>query len=382
MVKKGHPWVFDKSIVKQSKKGTAGDLAIIFDRKKNKFLACGLFDPHSPIRIRILQVHRPAMIDPDWYAQKLQTAFAERRPLLETDTNSYRLVYGENDGLPGLVADVYDKVVVLKLYAHCWIPHLPVLLPSVLETSGAETAVLRLSRLLQKTGHLRGHYDGEILHGRLPKEVVYFREHGVSFSANVIKGHKTGHFLDHRHNRRRIGEMASGKTVLDVFSYTGGFSIHALAGGAAEVTSLDISAAALKTARYNASLNPSAGRHILIEGDAFEELGRLTKSGKRYDIVVIDPPSFAKQAGEVAVAKKQYQRLAELGAEMVHRGGVLLLASCSSRIGAEDFYDWVTAHLRQAGYGFTILEKTQHDIDHPVRFPEGAYLKSIYLKVK
>ncbi|MFK7809780.1 MAG: class I SAM-dependent rRNA methyltransferase [Saprospiraceae bacterium] len=379
-VKKGHPWVFEGSITKQSAPADAGDLAILYDQKKNKFLGIGFFDPHSPIRIKMLQVHQPAKINTEWFTQKIQTAFAKRKSLLETDTNSYRLIYGENDGLPGLICDVYDKVLVIKLYAHFWLHRLEEIIPRLLEVSNSITIVLRLSRMVQQHGDLQGYENGQVLHGDLENEVVIFREHGLRFSANVIKGHKTGYFLDHRHNRKRIGELAHGKAVLDVFAYAGGFTVHALAGGAKEVISLDISAQALEMAKENAALNQLTNRHKTMAVDAFEGLKKLKREGKSFDLIIIDPPSFAKQASEIEVAKTQYQRLALLGAALVKNNGILLLASCSSRIKADDFYLFMTATLEEEGYHFTVLEKTQHDVDHPIGFEEGAYLKSMFLR--
>jgi 23S rRNA (cytosine1962-C5)-methyltransferase len=382
MVKKGHPWVFEGGITKQSAQGTAADLAIIYDQQKNKFLAIGFYDPHSPIRVKILQAHQPAQINADWFAEKIKAAFTKRKPLLKTDTNSYRLIYGENDGLPGLICDVYDKVLVVKLYSHCWISRLEDVLPALLEVSQAETAVLRLSRLLLQNGDLQGYENAQILFGKLDNEVVIFREHGLLFSANVIKGHKTGYFLDHRHNRKRIGELAHGKVVLDVFAYAGGFSVHALAGGATEVTSLDISVQALQMAVENVALNNLTNRHKTMAVDAFEGLKQLQQQGQQFDLIIIDPPSFAKQLAEVAGAKNQYQRLALLGAALLKPRGILLLASCSSRVLAEDFFGFMTEALEQGGYRFEVLEKTEHDVDHPIGFSEAAYLKSIYLQLR
>ncbi len=379
MVKKKHPWVFEGSITKQNTSAQAGDLAIIYDHKKNKFLACGLFDPHSPIRIKLLQFGKSATINSDWFLQKIQVAYQIRQPLLATNTNSYRLIYGENDGLPGLIADVYDSVLVVKLYSAIWMPYLADILPHLMEVSSSKTLVLRLSRNLQNnSSQTHGLYDGQILVGELPNPTIIFTEHGVRFSANVIAGHKTGYFLDHRHNRRKVGEMAEGKTVLDVFAYTGGFSVHALAGGATAVTSIDISKQALAVAKENAQLNPHKGKHQIMAVDAFEGLLQLQNQNKKFDIVIIDPPSFAKQASEVAKAKHSYQRLAVLGAKLVKKGGLLLLASCSSRITADVFFEIAEQTLATSKQSFTLLAKTFHDIDHPIGFTEGAYLKSGY----
>ncbi len=211
--------------------------------------------------------------------------------------------------------------------------------------------------------------------------MVKFIEHGVYFSANVIKGHKTGYFLDHRDNRRRVGEFSKGKTVLDVFSYAGGFSVHALANQAKEVTSLDISKQALEIALENGKLNDYSGKHHIIAGDAFTEMEQLIQSGKTFDVVVIDPPSFAKQQSEIHLAKKKYAQLAQLGEKLTAKGGLLVLASCSSRIIADAFFDVNKASLSQAKRRFKLVLKTQHDTDHPIGFPEGAYLKCGYYQL-
>lgn len=382
MVKKRHPWVFEGGITKLSQLGKAGDLAIIYDNKKNKFLACGLYDPHSPIRVKVLQFHKPATIDKTWFATKIQAAYAKRAALLATDTNSYRLIYGENDGLPSLVADVYKHIVVVKLYSPIWFPYLNDLLPLLQDISQTQTIVLRLSRLLQQQPNALGLYDGQVLVGELDDEVVVFKEHGVQFSANVIHGHKTGYFLDHRHNRLKVGNLSINKTVLDVFSYAGGFSVHALAKGAAEVTSIDISAQALQMAVQNAALNPHTGQHHTLAIDAFKGLENLIQQQKHYDIVVIDPPSFAKKEIEVAGALNSYKRLAALGIQLVKKGGLLILASCTARIKAADFFSAVENSLKASGRPFQIQEKTYHDIDHPVEFPEGAYLKCAYYLIQ
>jgi len=198
------------------------------------------------------------------------------------------------------------------------------------------------------------------------------------FSANVIKGHKTGYFLDHRANRKRVGELSKGMKVLDVFSYSGGFSVHALAKGAKEVTSLDISKQALALAVANGKLNSHKGAHITIIGEAFVEMQRLISQNKKYNIVVIDPPSFAKSAKEVDMAKKKYAQLARLGAQLMARNGTLVLASCSSRVTPVDFFRINEEALKTSGRKFSVIDKTYHDSDHPISFTEGEYLKCGY----
>ncbi|MFT5747591.1 MAG: 23S rRNA (cytosine1962-C5)-methyltransferase [Paraglaciecola sp.] len=381
-VRHGHPWIFESGIIKQNKEGNAGDLAIIFDQRRNKFLAIGLFDPHSPIRIKILQTEKAANIDTAWFQEKIETAFAKRFKLLKTDTNSYRFIYGENDGLPGFIADVYDNVLVIKLYSTIWFPYLKMMLPVLLDISNCKTLVLRLARSLQKMPEaLYGLSDGMLLHGDLENEEVIFREYGLRFTANVIHGHKTGYFLDHRHNRKRVGELAKGKTVLDIFAYAGGFSVHALAGGATEVTSLDISAKALKMSEKNVALNDLKANHQTMAIDAFKGLEQLYQEGKTFDLIIVDPPSFAKRESEREKAMDSYMRLAKMSLKIVARNGILLLASCSSRVTSDEFFALNEQVLRQSGRKFQEMERHFHDIDHPIGFKEGAYLKAIYYQM-
>ena len=379
-VVQGHPWVFSNNIVKISDDAKSGDLAIIFSKNKNRVVGLGLYDKSSPIRIKMLHSSTEKVeINAAFFQKKIEAAYSKRKPLLKTKTNSYRLLFGENDGFPGLIADVYASVLVVKIYSEIWLAYLDTIIPSLQQTSKAETVVIRLSRSLEqsKSHQLK---NGEVVFGTLENEVVHFIEHGVNFSANVVKGHKTGYFLDHRANRKQVGEWSAGKTVLDVFSYAGGFSVHALYNGAVEVTSLDISKQALEIAVENGKLNAYSGKHNTLAGDAFEELKNLIKNKITFDVVVIDPPSFAKQASEIELAKKKYAQLAELGEQLTSKKGLLVLASCSSRVLAQSFFDINNQVLSTTKRHYKMVLKTQHDIDHPVGFLEGAYLKCGYYR--
>ena len=379
-VVKGHPWVFSDSIVKINDDAKTGDLAIVFSKNKNKVIGIGLYDADSPIRIKIIHhAQTKAKIDADFFNEKIKIAYSKRKELINTNTNSYRLIFGENDGFPSLIADVYANVLVVKLYSEMWLPFLETIIKSLQIISKAETVVIRLSRQLQNSKN-HNFNDGEVIYGTLNDEVVQFVEHGIKFSANVIRGHKTGYFLDHRVNRKQVGELSKGKTVLDVFSYAGGFSVHALANGAKEVTSVDISKQALEMARKNALLNNYSGNHVSIAGDAFEVMESLIEKKKVYDLVVIDPPSFAKRQSEIELAKKKYKQLAELGEKLTAKKGLLVLASCSSRITSQSFFDLNEHIIKLQSRTFKTILKTKHDIDHPVAFIEGAYLKCGYYK--
>lgn len=381
-LRQGHPWIFESSILKVNKEGQAGDIAIIFDQKKNKYLGLGLYDPYSPIRIKMLAHTSKETIDRDFFLRKIYEAYQIRLPLVQNGTNGFRMVFGENDALPGLIVDVYAHVAVVKLYSAIWFPYLHFIIDAILENVQVDAIVLRLSRLLQKPDVQRfGLEDGHVIYGKLQNPEIEFKEHGVKFIANVIKGHKTGYFLDHRHNRHKIGLMSQDKSVLDVFSYAGGFSTHAVAGGAREVVSIDISKHALELARINVRLNKENANHKVMAIDAFEGMSNLIEQGKQFDIVVVDPPSFAKMNADKPAAIKSYRRLAQLAIQLVKRGGICVMASCSSRIQRDEFYELVEEGFDTQSRAYRLIEKTFHDIDHPIAFPEGSYLKSGYYQI-
>jgi 23S rRNA (cytosine1962-C5)-methyltransferase len=378
-INRGHPWIFSDSIVKISSGGSPGDLVIVYSFKRNSVIGIGLYDPNSPIRIKMLHHGGAVSIDSKFFENRIKTAYSKRLPLISENTNGYRLIHGENDRLPGMIADVYDTVLVLKLYSEIWVPYLSVLTDLLIEVTGSEAVVLRMSRKLQKLTDST-HFDGEVVYGVLEKEEVAFREHGVHFSANVVQGHKTGFFLDHRHNRKILGELSEGMKVLDVFSYSGGFSVHALVNGAKEVVGVDVSAKALETAKLNACMNTFTGKYRTIVGDAFNVLKELIASGQTFDLVVIDPPSFAKSKNEVELALLKYKSLAQLGSQLTRPGGLLILASCSSRVKVEQFFEANEIALSGMKRKFELINRTQHDIDHPISFEEGSYLKTGYYR--
>jgi 23S rRNA (cytosine1962-C5)-methyltransferase len=385
-IRQGHPWIFDQAICHQSREGRPGDLAVVFDRKR-RFLAVGFYDPCSSIRVRILQHGETATINQDWFRTRMAAAARLRAPLQEKgDTTGYRLVHGENDGLPGLVADRYDQTLVLKLYTPAWFPHLRDVLPALMDTFPAKRLVLRLGRAMGVgSEHLHGLSDGLILWGPDLDGAVVFRENGLRFESDPIRGQKTGFFLDQRENRARVEKLAAGRTVLNVFSYTGGFSVYAARGGARNVVSIDVSRPALAAAVRNFALNRDyptvaavADTHEVLTEDAFEALAWLGDSGRRFDLVIVDPPAFAKKQAELERALSAYGRLARLGLGVLQSGGTLVMASCSSRIGADEFFATVHRAAARAGRPLREIERTGHPLDHPVGFKEGAYLKCLF----
>lgn len=384
-LRRGHPWLYAERIQEQSHEAEAGDLAVVFDRKR-KFLAIGLLDPHSPIRLRVLRARVSGPIDRAFFDERVAAALARREPLQHSDTDGYRLIHGESDGLSGFVADRYADTLVVKLYSHAWLPHLRVVLDVLLQRQPAERVVLRFSRQLSEDPALLGGlHDGLTIVGEPVDGTLVYREHGLLFEVDPVLGQKTGCFLDQRDNRARVGELARGKRVLNVFSYTGGFSLYAARGGATEVCSLDLSAPALAAADRNFVLNAhlpavAAARHDTLQGDAFAALAELAAAGRRFDLIVIDPPAFARKRAQVEKALSAYARLATMGLSLLEPDGTIVLASCSAPVSPEDFRDAVCDAARRARRPLRDIEETGHAIDHPLDFAESRYLKCLFAR--
>ena len=410
LIRGGHPWLYDASIREQNRPGQSGELAVIFDRR-DKFLALGLYDPLSPIRVRVLHAGKPATADDAWWRARLHTALARRDGLFDSQTTGHRCISGESDGWPGLVLDRYDTTFVLKLYSAVWLPRVGEVvgwlrdaLPSVAAVCDRRSAadgrsqsgptgeqppirlVLRLSRniqsLAEKEFNLR---DGQMLLGPPPDGPVGFLETGIRFEAEVIRGQKTGFFLDQRENRRRVETLAAGRDVLNAFSFSGGFSLYAARGGARSTTDLDISPHALDSARRNFALNTTdphiAGcRHYCVQADTFDWLAASARAD--FDLVILDPPSLAKRETERAGAIQAYRRLTALGLPRLRRGGILVAASCSAHVSTEEFFTAVLDSLRAAHRPFVELARTTHAPDHPATFPEAQYLKCLFARLE
>ncbi len=382
---RGHPWLYAEKIKTESHQGEPGDLAIVFDAKR-RFVAIGLYDPYSHIRMRALRTSIPGPIDKAFFAERIAQALARRLPLLQTDTDGYRLVHGESDGMPGMVIDRYGETAVVKIYTHAWLPHLCSCLDSLLQQHPLRRMILRISRgMMQHPEALHGLQDGEILYGEPITKTLTCRENGLIFEVDPIRGQKTGFFLDQRDNRAKVEQIAKQKRVLNVFSYNGGFSLAAARGGAVEVTSLDQSGPALQSSVRNFALNShvpaiAAAKHLTIEDDAFKAMGELVKQGKSYDLIIIDPPAFAVRRAQVKDALKAYGRLAQLGVSLLTPGGDIVLASCSNPVTPEDFRQTMCDAAAKAGRPLSEIEETDHPLDHPLDFVESRYLKCLFAK--
>jgi len=382
LVRGGHPWLFANSVREQNRPGMAGELAVIYDRR-DQFLAVGLYDPESPIRVRILHAGKPVTLDESWWRDRLQQALRRRAGGLDDQTNGYRWINGESDGWPGLVLDRYAGVLVLKLYTAIWLPRLDEITRLIRDALKPERLVLRFSRNLEAQAR-RDYPQAAERDGAAESSPVRFRESGLQFEADVVRGQKTGFFLDQRENRRAVEALARGGEVLNAFSFSGGFSLYAARGGAKSVTDLDISAHALESAKRNFGLNQgdpgvAACRHQTIQTDVFAWLEQ--NAAPRFDLVILDPPSLAKRETERAGAIQAYAKLAAQGLKSLRPGGRLVAASCSAHVTADEFFEAVRSAARRSGRPWTETATTGHPADHPATFAEARYLKCLYLKV-
>jgi 23S rRNA (cytosine1962-C5)-methyltransferase len=333
--------------------------------------------------VRILQHRQPALIDQQWFAQKLIDAIKIRAEIPE-NTTAFRLVHGENDYLPGVVIDRYAQSIVLKLYSPAWIPYLPTLIPILNNLLNPEMIVLRLNRkMLHFPEFLFNLEDGFVLQGTPSDKTILFVENGITFEADIRKGQKTGFFLDQRDNRARVEKLSRDKRVLNMFSYTGSFSVYAARGGAQKVVSVDLSKPALAAAQRNFSYNQSdpaiaACQHEFHAGDAFELLQDFANNKMTFEMLILDPPSFAKRKSEIEKALSAYYRLTSLGLKVLSPGGILVQASCSSRVNQSAFFEIIHRAAQQSGRRLREIERTSHPIDHPIKFPDGEYLKCLF----
>ncbi|TSA15324.1 MAG: methyltransferase domain-containing protein [Betaproteobacteria bacterium] len=376
-----HPWIFSGAVARVQGDPETGDTVAVRSGG-GEFLAWAAFSPVSQIRARVWSWLEAEPVDGALLRARLRQALAARAALLSAkDSDALRLVHGESDGLPGVIVDRYGEVVVLQLLsagAERWRSELADALREltgcacVYERSDADVRVLE--GLTARSG---------ALHGALPAAGVQLREHGLVYGVDVAGGHKTGFYLDQRDNRRRIGELSQGREVLNCFCYTGGFTLNALAGGAASVLSIDSSADALAQAEDNLRRNGlDAAPAEWQDADVFKQLRVLRDQGRSFDLIVLDPPKFAPTAAFAEKAARGYKDINLLALKLLRPGGLLASFSCSGGISAELFQKILAGAALDAGVDASIVGHFAAAADHPVllSFPEGDYLKGLLLR--
>lgn len=378
----GHPWVFRKALEKAPRGLPAG--AVVDVTEEGRFVARGYYDPHSAITVRVLTREPAEAVDAAFWRRRVARALALRRELVD-GTDGYRLVHGESDGLPGVVADRYGRFAVLKLYSAGLTPHRAAIVEALRAEAADLDGVYGRDEVPRDDGDEDGGAPaGRVLWGAEPPDRIAIDEHGMKVLVDVRRGQKTGHFLDQRENRRMVRELARGRPeALNLFSYTGGFSVAAALGGARRVVSVDVDRDALALARENFAANGlDAAAHGFAAEDAFDVLARLRREGRRFELVVCDPPAFAKSQRAVDAAVAGYASLNRAALAVLAPGGLLVTASCSARVSAEQFADAVKEAAFKARIDLQLVRETRQPPDHPVslQFREGRYLKCLVLR--
>lgn len=382
-VRNRHPWIFSGAVARVDRSARDGDVVEVH-AADGRWLARGYLNRRSQIQVRLLTWDPGEAVDGDFWRRRLERALAGRAALAATGhTTAYRLVHAESDGLPGLVVDRYGDWLAVQALT-LGIEQVKPLIAALLAELCRPVGIVERSDVDVREKEGLPPYVG-VLYGRPPDGPVEVREHGLRFWVDLMAGQKTGFYLDQRENRRRVAPYCAGGEVLNAFSYTGGLAVYALAAGARRVVNLDSSAEALALAERNLALNgfDPAAQAEAVAGDVFSVLRTWRAAGRRFDVVVLDPPKFAHSQAQVERAARAYKDINLLGMQLLRPGGALATFSCSGLVSADLFQKIVFAAAVDAGRDAQIVERLSQGPDHPVllTFPEGEYLKGLLCRV-
>lgn len=382
-LRRKHPWVFSRGISKVEGDPQLGETVDIYTHD-GQWLAKAAYSPHSQIRARVWSFNNEN-IDSDFFIKRIQQAQKLRDELIERDgVTGYRLIAAESDGLPGITIDKYDNYLVCQLLsagAEYQKPHLITALKHCFADchiyERSDVAVRKKEGLEERVG---------VLHGEVPPEVVVIEENGIKIRVDIVGGHKTGFYLDQRDSRQQSMKYVKDKEVLNCFSYTGGFGLYALKGGAKRVINADVSQPALDNAKMNAELNEfdtSKKRTVFLNADVFKLLREYREQGTQFDVVIMDPPKFAESKAQLNGACRGYKDINMLAMQILKPGGTLLTYSCSGLMDQVLFQKIIADAALDAGRDVKFIERFEQAADHPVdtAYPEGFYLKGFACKV-
>ncbi|EGN75726.1 Putative SAM-dependent methyltransferase [Idiomarina sp. A28L] len=379
-LRRRHPWVFSGAIHKiQGKPELGATINVVTD--KGEFLGVAAYSPHSQIRARIWSFTEGTEINHAFFRKRILAAQALRETLVEPITNAYRIIAGESDGLPGVTIDRYADVLVLQLLSAGASYHqetitavLHELYPDCKIYERSDVDVRQKEGLKLVTG---------ARHGDAPTGPIEIEENGLKINVDVIAGHKTGYYLDQRDARAAIRPYVKDKTVLNCFSYTGGFGLYAAAAGAKEVVNVDMSQPSLDASIQNLALNGlDASKVKHIKADVFTQLRTYAESGETFDVIVLDPPKFVDSKASLNRACRGYKDINRIAAKLLNPGGILFTFSCSGLLSSELFQKVVADACLDANRDLQIIARTSQAADHPVHihYPEGWYLKGLILR--
>lgn len=376
-----HPWVFSGALKHGDVKADNGDLVVVRTHD-DVFLAYGYYNKESRVAVRVLSWDENILPDEAWYRKRIQVAVKSRANLLTDGNDTCRLVFSESDYLPGLIVDKYGDYLSVQISTSGIEKMKPVILDELQKLTGTKG-------IFDKSdGTSRAHdgleEGGGLLAGSLPPDFVEVQENGIRYHINIIDGQKSGFYCDQRFNRKLLAGYVKGKTVLDCFSYSGGFTLNALAEGAEKVTAVDSSALAIETLKKNISLNKfNKASYEAIQNDVNKQLRVFRESGEIFDIVILDPPKYAPSRSALDRAARAYKDLNRLGMQVLKQGGLLATFSCSGAVDMETFKQIVAWAALDAGKEVQVIYQFTQPEDHPVRlsFPEGEYLKGLLCRV-
>ncbi|EPM4291388.1 class I SAM-dependent methyltransferase [Vibrio fluvialis] len=382
-LRRKHPWVFSRGISKIEGEPGLGDTVDVYTHE-GQWLAKAAYSPHSQIRARVWSFEKEA-IDTAFFVKRIQQAQLLRDDLIERDgLTGYRLIAAESDGLPGITIDKYQDFLVCQLLSagaesqkDALVEALKQCFPTCSIYERSDVAVRKKEGLEERVG---------VLHGELPPKSVVIEENGVKISVDIVGGHKTGFYLDQRDSRFQSMKYVKNKDVLNCFSYTGGFGLYALKGGAKCVINADVSQPALDTAKFNAELNEfdiSKKRAVFLNADVFKLLREYRDQGTKFDVVIMDPPKFAESKAQLNGACRGYKDINMLAMSIIKSGGTLLTYSCSGLMDLALFQKIIADAAIDAGRTVKFVERFEQAADHPVdtAYPEGFYLKGFACKV-
>lgn len=374
-----HPWIFTGAIDNIQGNPKLGTTVDVFSSKGN-WLAKAAYSPHSQIAARVWSFSKETIIDHIFFKNRIQQSYRVRQDWLKrTNTNAYRLVAGESDGLPGVTIDVYDHIAIIQLLSAGADKHRSKILDAINSlydfTCIHERSDVSVRSKEGLDPFIQTHF------GKLPDNII-IKENKLSIKVDLIEGHKTGYYLDQRHNRYIASLYCSDKNVLNCFSYTGGFSLYAIAGGANSVTNLDVSESALATSKANLLNNFSAEqvkKVTHLKADVFEQLRQYKQARKKFDVIVLDPPKFIENKRHLVRAARGYKDINRLACELLVEGGVLITFSCSGLMHSDLFNKVVADAAQDANVSLRVVERLNQDFDHLVssHYPEGHYLKGL-----
>jgi len=386
-VRLGHPWVYEDEIIEQSEGIADGEVTDVFSAK-GKYLGSGLYSGASKIRIRILDRNANETFQDSFFERRVRYALDYRYAVMD-ETGSMRLIHGESDGLCGLTVDKYEDILVTEVLSFGMDQRRHIIYRALIqELSGHGVCVRGIYernesplRLKEGLPQQKGWYDFGQPFPESTRQII--SENGIFYEIDVENGQKTGFFLDQKYNRRTLRTLARGRRVLDTCTHIGSFALNAARDGASHVTAADISASAIACAKSNAVRNHLEDRMDFVVSDVFDLLESLGQGGKRYDVIVLDPPAFTKSRRTAASARAGYQRINRLAMAALPRGGYLLTASCSHFMPRAAFEGMLMDAADEAGVGLRIVERRGAAMDHPVNpaIPETEYLKFYVLQI-